>query len=142
MVATLPTELWPLYKSECQKVGRVPRLACGYHWILGDDPEAELAAGAPHLMHQINEYGAHGAYGRPEKWRPISDPAELLTRSPWQLKDAEGAADVIVDAVQNGAEDVHFWTIFPGEPIERSNARLEYFARKVVPRVKKRLGVA
>jgi len=134
-------ELWPLYQSECEQVGRTPRLACGYHWILGDDPEAELAAGAPYLMHQVNEYGAHGAYGPPEKWRPITDPAELLTRSPWRMTGADEAADAIVTAVRAGAEDVHWWTIFPGEPIERSSARLEYFARAVVPRVKQRLGI-
>lgn len=140
MLVGIP-ELWPLYKAECAAAGRKPRLACGYHFILGDDPEAELAAGAPYLMHQVNEYGAHGAYGPPEKWRPITDPAELLTRSPWRLTDAEAAADVVATAVRAGAEDVHWWTIFPGEPIERSNARLEYFARKVVPKVKQKLGI-
>ena len=140
MLLAIPA-LWPLYKEECAKLDRAPRLACGYHWILGDDPEAELAAGAPYLMHQVNEYGAHGAYGPAESWRPITQASELLTRSPWQLKDADGAADVIVHAIENGVEDVHWWTIFPGEPIERSNARLEYFAKQVVPRVRKRIGM-
>jgi hypothetical protein len=93
-------------------------------------------------MHQVNEYGAHGAYGPPEKWRPITDPVELLTRSPWRLTSADEAADTIVTAVRAGAEDVHWWTIFPGEPIERSNARLEYFTRQVVPRVEQKLGLA
>lgn len=141
MLLAMP-EAWSLYKSECEAVGRVPRLAAGYHWILGDDPEAELAAAAPHLMHQTNEYGMHGAYGPAEKWRPVTTTAELLTRSPWELKDADAAAEVVVAAAQAGVEDVHAWTIFPGEPIERSSARLEYFARQVVPRVKKRLGIA
>jgi alkanesulfonate monooxygenase SsuD/methylene tetrahydromethanopterin reductase-like flavin-dependent oxidoreductase (luciferase family) len=140
MLLAIP-DLWPLYKEECRTVGRTPRLACGYHWILGDDPEAELAAGAPYLMHQVNEYGAHGAYGPAEQWRPITTTAELLKRSPWRLTDADTVADEIVTAVQAGAEDVHFWTIFPGEPIERSNARLEYFKSQVVPRVEKRLGI-
>jgi alkanesulfonate monooxygenase SsuD/methylene tetrahydromethanopterin reductase-like flavin-dependent oxidoreductase (luciferase family) len=140
MLLPIP-DLWPLYKAECEKAGRRPRIACGYHWILGDDPEAELAAGAPYLMHQVNEYGAHGAYGPAEKWRPITDPAELLTRSPWELQDADGAAAVVVAAVEAGVEDVHWWTIFPGEPIERANARLEYFAKQVVPRVRRKLGI-
>ena len=141
MLLPIPS-LWPLYRSECERAGRAPRIAAGYHWILGEDPEAELAAAAPFLMHQVNEYGAHGAYGPPEQWRPITDPAELLTRSPCELKDADAAADVVVEAARAGVEDVHWWTIFPGEPIERSNARLEFFARKVVPRVRQRLGLA
>lgn len=138
MVLPIP-QLWPLYKAECALVGRAPRIAAGYHWVLGDDPEAELAAAAPYLMHQVNEYGAHGAYGRPNAWKPITDPAELLTRSPVELKTAEAAADVIVEASRAGVEDIHWWTIFPGEPIERSSSRLEYFATRVVPLVRQRL---
>ncbi len=141
MLLAMPAH-WALYKSECEQVGRVPRLAGGHHWILGDDPEAELAAAAPFLMHQVNEYGAHGAYGPAAQWRPITKAADLLTRSPWELKDADAAADVVVAAALAGVEDVHWWTIFPGEPIERSNARLEYFAKQVVPRVRRRLGLA
>ena len=140
MLLALPAH-WSLYKSECEQAGRVPRLAGGHHWILGDDPEAELATAAPFLMHQVNEYGAHGAYGPAEQWRPITKAADLLIRSPWELKDADAAADVVVAAALAGVEDVHWWTIFPGEPIERSNARLEYFAKQVVPRVRKRLGL-
>jgi hypothetical protein len=140
MLLAIP-ELWPLYEAECEKVGRVPRLACGYHWILGDDPEEELAAAAPFLMHQVNEYGEHGAYGPAEEWQPITKAEDLLSRSPYELKDADGAAEVIEVAVRAGVEDVHFWTIFPGEPIERSNARLEFFANQVVPRVRERLGL-
>ena len=136
MVLPIP-QLWPLYEQECARVGRVPRIAAGYHWVLGDDPEAELAAAAPFLMHQVNEYGAHGAYG--PRWEPIDDPAELVRRSPVELQDADGAADVIVDAARAGVEDIHWWTIFPGEPIERSSARLAYFANQVVPRVQRRL---
>jgi len=140
MLLPIPS-LWGQYAAECEKVGRVPRIAAGYHWILGDDPEAELAASAPYLMHQMNEYGAHGAYGPAEDWRPITDAAEVLTRGPYVLKDAEGAADDVVAAAKAGVEDVHWWTIFPGEPIERSSARLEFFAKQVVPRVQQRLGI-
>ncbi len=140
MVLPIP-KLWALYQSECAKFGRKPRIAAGYHWILGDDPEAELAAGAPYLIHQANEYGAHGAYGPADQWKPITDPKELVSRGPWELKDAEGAAEVVAEAVRAGVEDVHWWTIFPGEPIERSNARLEYFAKQVVPRVRKKLRI-
>ncbi|MBY0400835.1 LLM class flavin-dependent oxidoreductase [Myxococcota bacterium] len=140
MLLPIPA-LWDRYKQSCREVARTPRIAAGYHWILGDDPEAELAAGAPYLIHQANEYGAHGAYGPADQWRPIADPKELVSRGPWELKDAEGAAEVIAEAVRAGVEDVHWWTIFPGEPIERSNARLEYFAKKVVPLVREKLGI-
>lgn len=140
MLLAIPS-LWPHYKQECAKLGRTPRLACGYHWILGDDPEKELADAAPFLMHQVNEYGAHGAYGPAERWRPITQASELLERSPYALMDAEGAAEIVAAAAREGVEDVHFWTIFPGEPIERSSARLEFFARKVVPLVRARLGL-
>lgn len=140
MLLAIPS-LWPLYEAECAKVGRKPRLAAGYHWILGDDPEAELAASAPYLMHQLNEYGAHGAYGPAEKWEPVTKASQIVERGPYELKDAEAAADVVVHAIRAGVEDVHFWTVFPGEPIERSSARLEYFARNVVPRVRAKLGI-
>lgn len=140
MVLPIP-QLWPQYKAECALVNRVPRIACAYHWILGDDPEAELAAAAPFLMHQVNEYGAHGAYGLADQWVPITEPAELLRRSPCELMDADTAAAAVVEATLAGVEDVHWWTIFPGEPIERSSARLEFFARQVLPRVRQRLGL-
>jgi alkanesulfonate monooxygenase SsuD/methylene tetrahydromethanopterin reductase-like flavin-dependent oxidoreductase (luciferase family) len=141
MVLPIPA-LWSRYRSECAKGGRVPRIAAGYHWILGDDPEKELAAAAPYLMHQVNEYGAHGAYGPPADWQPIGDVPDLMKRSPYELKDAEGAAEVVAEAARAGVEDVHWWTVFPGEPIERSSARLEYFTRKVVPLVRQKLGLA
>jgi len=141
MLIAVPA-LWDLYKGECAKQGRTPRIACAYHWVLGDDPEAELAASVPYLAHQVNEYGGLGAYGPADQWKPVETAADLLARSPYQLMDADGAADLVVEAARAGVEDVHFWTVFPGEPIERSNARLEYFARKVVPRVRERLGLA
>ncbi len=38
MVQPIPS-LWPLYVDACARLGRRPRVAAGYHWILGDDPE-------------------------------------------------------------------------------------------------------
>jgi alkanesulfonate monooxygenase SsuD/methylene tetrahydromethanopterin reductase-like flavin-dependent oxidoreductase (luciferase family) len=130
-------ELWALYADECARLGRPARIATGFHWIIADDPEAELARSAPHVMHQVNEYGALGAYCPAEDWVPITDAADLLARSPYELLDGEAAAQRIAEHVGTGLlEDVHWWTIFPGEPIERSNARLEYAAKVVIPRAK------
>ena len=140
MVLPIPA-LWPIYQSECAKVGRVPRIAAGYHWILGEDPEKELFEAAPSLLHQVNEYGANGAYGPPAEWRPLSGIDDLLKRSPYALTDLERVAEDVAVAARAGVEDVHWWTVFPGEPIERSSARLEYFANRVVPLVKKKLGL-
>ena len=127
--------LWPVYTDACSRYERRPRVAAGYHWIFGEDPEAELARVAPYVMHQVNEYGASGAYG--PGWIPVTNSLELLARSPFELADAATVAGQIVDAVRTGfVEDIHYWTHFPGEPIEQSSARLEFFARRVVPMVK------
>ncbi len=134
MLLPIP-ELWPRYADSCAKLGRRPRVAAGYHWIVAADPEAELNRVAPYLMHQVNEYGASGAYG--PGWEPVTTAGEITTRTPYQLLDADGIARQIVEAATTGfVEDVHWWTIFPGEPIEWSNARLHYFVDAVVPRVR------
>jgi alkanesulfonate monooxygenase SsuD/methylene tetrahydromethanopterin reductase-like flavin-dependent oxidoreductase (luciferase family) len=138
MVQPIPS-LWPLYTEACARHGRRPRVAAGYHWILGDDPEAELHRSLPHLLHQINEYGDRGAFG--PGWSPVTDAAGVLERSPYSLVDADEAVRQIVEAVRTGfVEDVHFWTRLPGEPIDRANARLEWFARTVIPAVAAALG--
>lgn len=130
--------LWPTYVDACARHGRVPRIASGYHWIFGPDPERELHEVAPYVMHQVNEYGERGAYG--PGWVPVSTADEILERTPYELVDADAVARQIVDAARTGAvEDVHYWTHFPGEPIEQSSARLEYFAREVMPRVQRAL---
>jgi alkanesulfonate monooxygenase SsuD/methylene tetrahydromethanopterin reductase-like flavin-dependent oxidoreductase (luciferase family) len=138
MVEPIPA-LWPAYTEACARHGRHPRVAAGFHWILGDDPEAELHRCLPHLLLQINEYGAAGAFG--PGFVPMADAADLLARSPYELVDADEAVRQIVAAARTGfVEDVHFWTRFPGEPIEWANARLEWFARAVVPKVAAALG--
>jgi alkanesulfonate monooxygenase SsuD/methylene tetrahydromethanopterin reductase-like flavin-dependent oxidoreductase (luciferase family) len=138
MLLAIPA-LWSGYLDACRAVGRRPRIAAGYHWIVAEDPEAELARSVPFLCHQVNEYGAGGAYMPAEQWQPVSTAADLLARSPYECLTAEAAAGRIVDAARAGVEDVHWWTIFPGEPIERSNERLAYFASKVMPMVAERL---
>jgi alkanesulfonate monooxygenase SsuD/methylene tetrahydromethanopterin reductase-like flavin-dependent oxidoreductase (luciferase family) len=131
-------ELWPVYADACARHGRTPRVAAGYHWIFGDDPERELHRVAPYVMHQVNEYGDRGAYG--PGWSPVANTDELLARTPYELVDADEIARQIAVAARTGfVEDVHYWTRFPGEPIEWSNERLELFMRQVVPRVARHL---
>jgi hypothetical protein len=139
MLLAIPA-LWSGYLDACRAVCRRPRIAAGYHWIVADDPEAELARSVPFLCHQVNEYGAGGAYMPAEQWQPVTTAADLLARSPYECLTAEAAAGRIVEAARAGVEDVHWWTIFPGEPIERSNERLAYFASKVMPKVAELLG--
>jgi alkanesulfonate monooxygenase SsuD/methylene tetrahydromethanopterin reductase-like flavin-dependent oxidoreductase (luciferase family) len=133
MVEPIPA-LWPTYIDACARHGTIPRVAVGYHWIPGDDPEAELHRCLPHILYQLNEYGFAGAFG--PGFTELTTAADVLTRSPYVLADADLVVREIVAAVQTGyVEDVHWWTRFPGEPIEWANARLEWFARTVAPRV-------
>jgi alkanesulfonate monooxygenase SsuD/methylene tetrahydromethanopterin reductase-like flavin-dependent oxidoreductase (luciferase family) len=126
--------LWPAYRDACERHGRTPRVAAGYHWIFGEDPERELHRVAPFVMHQVNEYGDRGAYG--PGWVPVTTTDELLARTPYELVDADEIARQIAEAARTGfVEDVHYWTHFPGEPIEQSSERLEHFASHVVPKV-------
>ncbi len=126
--------LWPAYAQACARHGRTPRVAVGYHWIFGDDPERELHRVAPYVMHQVNEYGDRGAYG--PGWIPVETVDELLARTPYELVDVDEMTRQIVDAARTGfVEDIHCWTRFPGEPIAWANERLEHFARRVVPAV-------
>jgi len=125
---------WPAYLEACARHGRRPRVVAGHHWILGDDPEAELQRSLPHVLHQVNEYGEGGAYGA--DWVPAVTPEDVLARSPYSLADADEAVRRIVELARTGfVEDVHWWTRFSGEPIERAHERLEWFARTVVPKV-------
>ena len=136
MVLPIP-ELWPLYVEECRRAGRSPRVAAGYHWIVAEDPEAELNRVAPHLLHQINDYGLHGAYGPADQFRPLVDEEELRRFGLYELLDAEGAARRIAEVANLGyVEDVHWWTLFPGEPIEQAEHRLAYMAAEVLPRAR------
>ena len=32
--------------------------------------------------------------------------------------------------------DIHFWAQFPGESVDAGNARMEYIAEKVLPRLR------
>jgi alkanesulfonate monooxygenase SsuD/methylene tetrahydromethanopterin reductase-like flavin-dependent oxidoreductase (luciferase family) len=141
MLLPIPA-LWSRYRDACQAVGRRPRIAASYHWIVADDPEAELARSVLFLCHQVNEYGFSGAYMPAAQWQPVTTAADLLARSPYECLTAQAAAERIADAARAGVEDVHWWTIFPGEPIERSNERLAYVASNVMPKVADLLGSA
>ena len=73
-------QLWPVYTDACARYGRTARVAAGFHWIFGEDPERELERVAPYVMHQVNEYGENGAYG--PRWQPVSTAAELIRARP------------------------------------------------------------
>lgn len=134
MLLPIP-QLWDLYADACARCGCRPRVAAGYHWIFGPDPDAELARVAPYVMHQVNEYGASGAYG--PGWEPVTTVDEIVARSPYTVSDADGIAQQIATAARTGfVEDIHWWTTFPGEPIQWSNERLAYFVDVVVPRAR------
>ena len=125
---------WPPYLEACARHGRTPRVVAAQHWIVGDDPEAELHRSLPHVLHQVNEYGEGGAYGTP--WVPATTAGDVLARSPYELVDADEAVRRIVELARTGfVEDVNWWTRFSGEPVERANERLEWFMRTVAPKV-------
>ena len=140
MLLPIP-ELWPLYVEECRRTGRKPRVAAGFHWIVAEDPDAELHRVASHILHQVNEYGVHGAYGPADAFRPLADEDDLRRFGLYELLDADGAARRLAEVAALGyVEDVHWWTIFPGEPIEQADRRLSYLAAEVLPRARALVG--
>lgn len=115
------------------------------HWaIVSEDPEAEAQAVGPHVLYQANAYIEWGAFGPPETTPRFPDAAAAIENGLYQLWDPETAIDQIVAHLQAYPQirDMHFWAQFPGEPIAQGQKRIELLARRVLPEVRARLGLA
>lgn len=108
--------------------------------IVGEDPEKTFHEVGVHAMYQVNQYMSYGFFGPPDQIQRLTDPRQLLADGHYTLHDASSAADTIVDLVRRyPVVDVHNFAAFPGESIESSSRRIEYFASRVVPLVRERL---
>jgi len=115
---------------------------CAGSWaIIAADPEAEAQKLGPHVLYQANEYVSWGAFGPPEAVRPFPDAPTAIRDGLYELYDADAAVEQLTRMLLDYPEivDVHFWAQFPGEPVDSGSARIEYVARRVLPRVREKL---
>jgi alkanesulfonate monooxygenase SsuD/methylene tetrahydromethanopterin reductase-like flavin-dependent oxidoreductase (luciferase family) len=127
---------------EAQGKPRAAGAICAGHWgIIAKDPEAEAAKIGAHVLYQINQYVAWGAFGPPEQVPLFPDAPSALRDGLYDLCDADAAVANLTRMLRDYPEiiDVHFWAQFPGEAVDSGSARIEYIASEVLPRVRANL---
>jgi alkanesulfonate monooxygenase SsuD/methylene tetrahydromethanopterin reductase-like flavin-dependent oxidoreductase (luciferase family) len=115
---------------------------CAGDWaIVAEDPEREAAAVGEHVLYQINEYVAWGAFGPPDTVPTFPDAAAALRDGLYELSTPQAAVARLRSMLERFPQivDVHFWAQFPGEPIESGSRRIECLARDVLPRLRAEL---
>jgi len=134
ILCVLPDQIGP-YVDSRRALGRDDgQVALGYQWVVADDPERAFAAVAPHILYQVNAYAEFGMFG---DVAPLTDAQQLVDLGFYRLLDADGAAAELLRLIASGpVVDCFSWTLFPGEPLESSYERLEYFATRVIPAVR------
>ena len=139
-LCALPDHIEP-YVAARRALGRDDgRVAVTRPSVIAADPEREVAAIGEHLLYYVNQYIELGTFGPPDRIPRLTDPGEVIGQGHVQALDGDAAVDALVDLAQRGpVVDLHWWTLFPGEPIASASARLEYLATYVVPRVRERL---
>jgi alkanesulfonate monooxygenase SsuD/methylene tetrahydromethanopterin reductase-like flavin-dependent oxidoreductase (luciferase family) len=105
--------------------------------IIAEDPEAEAAKVADHVLYQTNEYVKWGAFGPPDKATLFETGAQAIENGLYELWDADMAVTELNKLMKTypNIRDIHFWAQFPGESVESGNQRLRYIAEKVLPRL-------
>lgn len=105
--------------------------------IIAEDPEAEAAKIADHVLYQTNEYIRWGAFGPPDVTPLHATGAAAIENGLYELWDADMAVSELnkLVATHPNIRDIHFWAQFPGESVESGNKRLRYIAEKVLPRL-------
>lgn len=109
------------------------------HWgIISKDPEAEARKVAPYALYQTNAYVSWGAFGPPDQVPLFPNGEAALRDGLYEVWDGPTAVKELVKLLREYPEirDVHFWAQLPGEPIEQGNARIEYLATEVLPKVR------
>ena len=109
------------------------------HWgIISADPEAEARRVAPYALYQTNAYVSWGAFGPPGQVPLFPNGEAALRDGLYEVWDGPQAVLELVSMLKAYPEirDVHFWAQLPGEPIEQGNARIEYMATQVLPKVR------
>jgi alkanesulfonate monooxygenase SsuD/methylene tetrahydromethanopterin reductase-like flavin-dependent oxidoreductase (luciferase family) len=124
-------------------LGGPGRVATTRPMIIAADPEREAARIGDHLLYYVNQYIELGTFGPPDTIPRLTSWRDVIEHGHVQALDADGAVDVIAGLARLGpVEDVHWWTVFPGEAIDGASARLEYIATAVMPRLSEYLGKA
>lgn len=105
--------------------------------IIAEDPEAEAAKIADHVLYQTNEYIRWGAFGPPDTTPLFETAGSAIENGLYELWDADMAVTELNKLLVTypNIRDIHFWAQFPGESVESGNKRLRYIAEKVLPRL-------
>ncbi len=105
--------------------------------IIAEDPEAEAAKVADHVLYQTNEYIKWGAFGPPDQATLFETGAQAIENGLYELWDADTAVTELNKLMKTypNIRDIHFWAQFPGESVESGNKRMKYIAEKVLPRL-------
>lgn len=107
------------------------RVALTLSLVVAEDPERELARIGEHILYFANQYVAMGTFGDIPPFETPQQVADLGLITPATPEQAvEILRHVIAD---HPVVDVHGWTLFPGEPVDGSSARLELLATRVKP---------
>jgi alkanesulfonate monooxygenase SsuD/methylene tetrahydromethanopterin reductase-like flavin-dependent oxidoreductase (luciferase family) len=106
--------------------------------IIAEDPEAEMARVADHVLYQANEYIKWGAFGPPDQTPLYEDAATAIENGLYELWDADTAVQNLRRLIRDYPmiSDIHFWAQFPGEPVAAGNRRMHYIAEQVLPRLR------
>lgn len=107
------------------------RIALTLSLIVADDPERELARIGEHVLYFANQYVDMGTFGDVPHFETPQQVADLGLVTP---ATPEGAVALLRGMIAgHPVVDVHGWTLFPGESIDGSSARLELLAARVLP---------
>ena len=130
-----------LYAEELVRQGRRPEdgnLMLGCWAIIAEDPEAEAARVAEHVLYQTNEYIRWGAFGPPESTPLFETGAAAIENGLYELWDADMAVTRLRALLADYPmiRDIHFWAQFPGESASSGDRRMRYIAENVLPKLR------
>ena len=130
-LCALPHHL-PVYAEARRAAGLdAGRVALTLSLIVAEDPERELARIGEHVLYFANQYVAMGTFGDVPPFETPQQVADLGLITP---ATPEGAVELLRATIgDHPVVDVHGWTLYPGEPIDGSSARLELLATRVLP---------
>ncbi|MDA1073597.1 MAG: LLM class flavin-dependent oxidoreductase [Proteobacteria bacterium] len=113
----------------------------GQWGVISADPEREAARMGQYALYQTNHYIKWGAFGPPESTPEFATAADALRDGMYEMHDADSAVTALTALLTQYPQikDIHFWAQFPGEPFDQGNARMEYIARNVIPRVRRNI---
>lgn len=130
----------PIYLEGLRLAGKDPstgKIFAGQWIIVDEDPERSWSIAGPHALYQLNQYIEWGAFGPPDQVPRFADPGQIVAAGAYKLWDGPTAVKELAALLRDRPQikDIHFFAQLPGEPMENGSRRIEYFARKVIPRL-------